>query len=119
MKYRIVYKTNKNKEFKVLKDNLFTDRVYEIDLTKGLQQGEYITDLKYEFEIVGVGFREVEKPFLYAKVNSNVKKNEQFTNILTIGGRYDMQTVKHEDKFTTTVISTTPTFNGKLPKIGY
>ncbi len=119
MKYRIVYKTNKNKEFKVLKDNLFTDRVYEIDLTKGLQQGEYITDLKYEFERVGVGFREVEKPFLYAKVNSNVKKNEQFTNILTVGGRYDMQTVKHEDKFTTTVISTTPTFNGKLPKTGY
>ena len=119
MKYRIVYKTNKNKEFKVLKDNLFTDRVYEIDLTKGLQQGEYITDLKYEFERVGVGFREVEKPFLYAKVNSNVKKNEQFTNILTVGGKYDMQTVKHEDKFTTTVISTTPTFNGKLPKTGY
>ena len=119
MKYRIVYKTNKNKEFKVLKDNLFTDRVYEIDLTKGLQQGEYITDLKYEFERVGIGFREVEKPFLYAKVNSNVKKNEQFTNILTVGGKYDMQTVKHEDKFKTTVISTTPTFDGKLPKTGY
>ena len=119
MKYRIVYKTNKNKEFKVLKDNLFTDRVYEIDLTKGLQQGEYITDLKYEFERVGVGFREVEKPFLYAKVNSNVKKNEQFTNILTVGGRYDMKTVKHEDKFTTIVISSTPTFNGKLPRTGY
>ena len=119
MKYRIVYKTNKMQEYKILKDNLFTDRVYEIDLTKGLQQGEYITDLKYEFERVGVGFREVEKPFLYAKVNSNVKKNEQFTNILTVGGKYDMQTVKHEDKFTTTVISTTPTFNDKLPKTGY
>ena len=119
MKYKITYKTNKNSEFKVLKDNLFTDRVYEIDLTKGLQKDEYITDLKYEFERVGVGFREVEKPFLYAKVNSNVKKNEQFTNILTVGGRYDMQTIKHEDKFTTTVISTTPTFNGKLPKTGY
>ena len=118
-KYKITYKTNKNKEFKVLKDNLFTDRVYEIDLTKGLQQGEYITDIKYEFERVGVGFREVEKPFLYAKVNSNVKKNEQFTNILTVGGKYDMQTVKHEDKFTTTIISTTPTFDGKLPKTGY
>ena len=119
MKYRIVYKTNKNSEFKVLQDNLFTDRVYEIDLTKGLQKDEYITDLKYEFDSVGVGFREVEKPFLYAKVNSNVKKNEQFTNILTVGGKYDMQTVKHEDKFTTTVISTTPTFDGKLPKTGY
>ena len=119
MKYKITYKTNKNSEFKVLQDNLFTDRVYEIDLTKDLQQGEYITDIKYEFEKVGVGFREVEKPFLYAKVNSNVKKNEQFTNILTVGGKYDMQTVKHEDKFTTTVISTTPTFDGKLPKTGY
>ncbi len=119
MKYKITYKTNKNKEFKTLKDNLFTDRVYEIDLTKGLQQGEYISDLKYEFERVGVGFREVEKPFLYAKVNKSINKNEQFTNILTVGGRYDMQTVKHEDKFTTTVISTTPTFDGKLPKTGY
>ncbi len=119
MKYKIVYKTNKMQEYKVLKDNLFTDRVYEIDLAKGLQKDEYITDLKYEFERVGVGFREVEKPFLYAKVNKNVKKNEQFTNILTVGGRYDMQTIKSEDKFTTTVISTTPTFNGKLPKTGY
>ena len=44
---------------------------------------------------------------------------KQFTNILTVCGRYDMQTVKHEDKFTTTVISTTSTFNGKLPKTGY
>ena len=119
MKYKIVYKTNKMQEYKVLKDNLFTDRVYEMDLAKGLQKDEYITDLKYEFERVGVGFREVEKPFLYAKVNKNVKKNEQFTNILTVGGRYDMQTIKSEDKFTTTVISTTPTFNGKLPKTGY
>lgn len=119
MKYKITYKTNKNNQFKILQDNLFTDRVYEIDLTKGLQKDEYITDLRYEFDRVGVGFREVEKPFLYAKVNSNVKKNEQFTNILTVGGKYDMQTVKHEDKFTTTVISTTPTFDGKLPKKGY
>lgn len=119
MKYKITYKTNKNNQFKILQDNLFTDRVYEIDLTKGLQKDEYITDLRYEFDRVGVGFREVEKPFLYAKVNSNVKKNEQFTNILTVGGKYDMQTVKHEDKFTTTVISTTPTFDGKLPKTGY
>lgn len=76
MKYKITYKTNKNNQFKILQDNLFTDRVYEIDLTKGLQKGEYITDLRYEFDRVGVGFREVEKPFLYAKVNSNVKKNE-------------------------------------------
>ena len=119
MKYKITYKTNKNNQFKILQDNLFTDRVYEIDLTKGLQKDEYITDLRYEFDRVGVGFREVEKPFLYAKVNINVKKNEQFTNILTVGGKYDMQTVKHEDKFTTTVISTTPTFDGKLPKTGY
>ena len=119
MKYKITYKTNKNNQFKILQDNLFTDRVYEIDLTKGLQKDEYITDLRYEFDRVGVGFREVEKPFIYAKVNSNVKKNEQFTNILTVGGKYDMQTVKHEDRFTTTVISTTPTFDGKLPKTGY
>ena len=119
IKYRIVYKTNKMKDYKVLKDNLFTDRVYEIDLSKGLQKDEYITDLKYEFDKVPVGFREVEKPFLYAKVNSNVKKDEQFTNILTVGGRYDMQTIKSEDKFTTTVVSTKSTFNGKLPKTGY
>ncbi len=119
IKYRIVYKTNKMKDYRVLKDNLFTDRVYEIDLSKGLQKDEYITDLKYEFDKVPVGFREVEKPFLYAKVNSNVKKDEQFTNILTVGGRYDMQTIKSEDKFTTTVVSTKSTFNGKLPKTGY
>ncbi|MDE6182711.1 MAG: hypothetical protein K2F59_05865, partial [Eubacteriales bacterium] len=119
MKYKITYKTNKNSEFKILQDNLFTDRVYEIELTKGLQKGEYITDIRYEFDKVPVGFREVEKPFLYAKVNSNVKKNEQFTNILTVGGKYGMQTVKHEDKFTTTVIGTTSTFEGKLPKTGY
>lgn len=119
IKYRIVYKTNKMEDYKVLKDNLFTDKVYEIDLSKGLQKDEYITDLKYEFAKVPVGFREVEKPFLYAKVNSNVKKDEQFTNILTVGGRYDMQTIKSEDKFTTTVVSTKSTFNGKLPKTGY
>ena len=119
MKYRISYKTNKMTEFKVLKDNLFTNQVYEIELTKGLQKGEYVTDIRYEFDKVPVGFREVEKPFLYVKVNENVKKDEQFTNILTVGGRYEMQTVKSEDKFTTIILSKTPTFEGKLPKTGY
>lgn len=59
MKYKITYKTNKNNQFKILQDNLFTDRVYEIELTKGLQKGKYITDIRYEFEKVPVGFIEV------------------------------------------------------------
>lgn len=119
LNYTILYKTNKNSTFKVLKDNLFTDRVYEIDCTQGLQTGEYVTDIKFEFGTVEVGFREVERPFLYCKVNENLPDKYQFTNRAEVGGTYEMQTVKTEDNFTTIVYVPAPENKGKLPKTGY
>lgn len=118
LKYTIYYKTNKTGTFRVLKDNLFTDRVYEIDCTKGLMSGEYITDIKFEFGTVDVGFREVERPFLYCKTYENLPNGYQFTNRVEVGGTYLMEKVKAEDTFTTSIY--TPTVDrGKLPKTGY
>lgn len=121
LNYKIVYKTNKNSEYKVLKDNLFTDRVYEIDLSKHLMSGEVVTDIRFDFGKVGVGFREVERPFIYAKLNENLQSGHKITNIATVGGQYDMQTVKAEDKFETIIIGNgtyKQVTQGKLPKTG-
>ena len=118
MNYTIYYKTNKTGSFRVLKDNLFTDRVYEIDCTKGLMAGEYITDIKFDFGTVDVGFREVERPFLYCKTYDNLPNGYQFTNRAEVGGTYEMQKVTAEDTFTTKIY--VPTVDrGKLPKTGY
>lgn len=116
--YTIYYKTNKTNEFRILKDNLFADRVYEIDCTKGLMEGEYITDIKYEFGTVDIGFREVERPFIYCKTYEGLPNGYQFTNRVETGGMYEMQKVTSEDTFTTKIYA--PTVDrGKLPKTGY
>lgn len=118
LNYTIYYKTNKTGTFRVLKDNLFTDRVYEINCTKGLMAGEYITDIKFDFGTVDVGFREVERPFLYCKTYNNLPNGYQFTNQVEVGGTYEMQKVTAEDTFTTKIYA--PTVDrGKLPKTGY
>lgn len=118
LNYTIYYKTNKTGTFRVLKDNLFTDRVYEIDCTKGLMAGEYITDIKFDFGTVDVGFREVERPFLYCKTYDNLPNGYQFTNRAEVGGTYEMQKVTAEDTFTTKIYAPTVDI-GKLPKTGY
>ena len=118
LNYTIYYKTNKTGSFKVLWDNLFTNKVYEIDCTKGLMAGEYITDIKYEFGTVDVGFCEVERPFIYCKTYQNLPNGYQFTNRVEVGGMYEMQKVKAEDSFTTKIYAPVVS-RGKLPKTGY
>ena len=118
LNYTIYYKTNKTGSFKVLRDNLFTNKVYEIDCTKGLMAGEYITDIKYEFGTVDVGFCEVERPFIYCKTYQNLPNGYQFTNRVEVGGMYEMQKVKAEDSFTTKIYAPVVS-RGKLPKTGY
>ena len=116
--YAIYYKTNKTNGFRILKDNLFTNKVYEIDCTKCLMAGEYITDIKYMFGSVEPGFKEIERPFIYCKTYTNLPNGYRFTNRVEVGGMYEMQKVKAEDTFTTKIYA--PTVNrGKLPKTGY
>ena len=69
--------------------------------------GEYITDIKYEFGTVDVGFCEVERPFIYCKTYQNLPNGYQFTN-----------KVKAEDSFTTKIYAPVVS-RGKLPKTGY
>ena len=118
LNYTIYYKTNRTGTFRILKDNLFTNKVYEIDCTKGLMAGEYITDIKYEFGTVEPGFKEVERPFIYCRTYNNLPNGYQFTNRVEVGGMHEMQKVKAEDTFTTKIYA--PTVDrGKLPKTGY
>lgn len=118
LNYTIYYKTNRTGTFRILKDNLFTNKVYEIDCTKGLMAGEYITDIKYEFGTVDPGFKEVERPFIYCRTYNNLPNGYQFTNRVEVGGMYEMQKVKAEDTFTTKIYA--PSVDrGKLPKTGY
>ena len=116
--YAIYYKTNKTNGFRILKDNLFTNKVDKIDCTKCLMAGEYITDIKYMFGSVEPGFKEIERPFIYCKTYTNLPNGYRFTNRVEVGGMYEMQKVKAEDTFTTKIYA--PTVNrGKLPKTGY
>lgn len=119
LSYRILYRTNKNNEYKVLRDNLFTDKVYEIDLKPSMQYGEAISEIKFEFKNVGVGFREVERPLIYCQTKDSLQNNSQFMNTVEVSGRYDMQVVKDKDTFITNVLAPEPEKKGKLPKTGY
>ena len=121
LNYKIMYKTNLMGGYKVLRDNLFTDKIYEIDCTHyalGLQENEYVTDIIFEFGTVKVGFRETERPFIYAQIINGLPHSYKFTNTVTVGGRYKDEITKSSDTFTTSIYNV-PENKGKLPKTGY
>ena len=117
--YRITFKTNLN-DYRVLASNLFTGTNYSVNLSPtalGLVQGEYVTDIRYEFGTVASGFASVIKPTLQVRVNETVASNYQIINRADVGGQYlnEWQTAKAT---WVTVVwrfeDTTP-----LPKTGY
>lgn len=71
LEYEVWYKTNKQ-EFKLFKDKLDSEIVYELDFNKiDLENGEYITEFEFRFGTVKIDFKEVESPIVYVNVLDN------------------------------------------------
>lgn len=119
LNYSIYYKTNKN-DYKLLKDNLNTSVNNYMDFTEiELQDDEYVTDFKADFGTVNVGFESVINPYIFVKVNSNVKNEDTFTNKTRIEGSHKGFLVWDEDDHTTKLYEKNINIkNRKLPRTG-
>lgn len=116
--YKVTFKTNLN-DYRTLASNLLTSNNYSLSLnatTLGLVQGEYVTDVRFEFGTVPSGFASVVKPTMRVQVLGTVSNGYQIINRADIGGQYlnEWQTAK------ATWVTTVRRFqNTTLPKTGY
>ena len=116
--YKVTFKTNLN-DYRTLASNLLTSNNYSLSLnaaTLRLAQGEYVTDVRFEFGTVPSGFSSVVKPTMRVQVLGTVSNGYQIINRADVGGQYlnEWQTAK------TTWVTTVRRFNTTpLPKTGY
>lgn len=118
LNYSIYYKTNKN-DYKLLKDNLNTQINNYIDFSKlELADDEYITEFKADFGTVPVGFESVINPYIFVRINSDVRNDDIFTNRTRIEGYNKTYMVWDEDEHTTKLYEKEIEVK-KLPRTGY
>lgn len=116
--YKVTFKTNLN-DYRTLASNLLTSNNYSLSLnaaTLRLVQGEYVTDVRFEFGTVPSGFSSVVKPTMRVQVLGTVSNGYQIINRADVGGQYlnEWQTAKSPWITTVRRFNTTP-----LPKTGY
>ena len=116
--YKVTFKTNLN-DYRTLASNLLTSNNYSLSLnaaTLRLAQGEYVTDVRFEFGTVPSGFSSVVKPTMRVQVLGTVSNGYQIINRADVGGQYlnEWQTAKTAWVTTVRRFNTTP-----LPKTGY
>ena len=116
--YKVTFKTNLN-DYRTLASNLLTANNYSLSLnaaTLGLVQGEYVTDVRFEFGTVPSGFTSVVKPTMRVQVLGTVSNGYQIINRADVGGKYlnEWQTAKSP------WVTTVRRFQSiSLPKTGY
>jgi hypothetical protein len=105
----------------LLASGLQTHINYELSLhpnVLGLAGGEYVTDVRWEFGTVNVGFRELENPLLFVQVLNNLPSGYQIVNRADDGGKYLNEWQTMRATWITTLFGD-PTPPQTLPKTGY
>lgn len=119
LSYSVYYKTN-YKDYRLLAENLASNINYELLCSEnalGLMQGEYVTDIQFQFGTVYVGFREVEKPMFLVTVLSNLSNGYNIVNTVDVGGEYMNEWQVAKDTWITKVYGEAK--KEILPKTGY
>lgn len=106
--YDLYYKTNLTENYVLLFEDISTLETDEIDLSKELADGEYITNIKLNFGKVDVGFETDTKTSLFAAVNSNVKNGDVFENKVALTGNYKGYNLTKESKWKTEIYKILP-----------
>ena len=98
IKYNVYYKTNISEEYVLLMEDLNSKENYEIDFDEELAENEYLTEFKFEFGIVDVGFCSNENPHIFAIIKNDVKSESTFNNIAEVSGKHDDYNVRDKSK---------------------
>ena len=100
-KYDLYYKTNMTNEYVLLMEDLSSTENNEIDFSKEFADNEFVTEIKFDFKTVDVGFKTETSPLIYAKVNSNIKSEDTFINESFVEGNYHGFKASCESKWKT------------------
>lgn len=120
LNYKVVFKTNLNGNYRVLADNLNTQRNYTLDASAAalsLASNEYVTEVTFLFGRVPAGFKQVQTPYIYCNVLSTLTHEYRFTNKTDVGGMWQNQWIMANDRWVTIVYRGGPT--PTLPRTGY
>lgn len=89
--YKIMYKTNMN-DYRPLAVNLQSTNAYQYGLSTqalGLQSGEFVTDLRFEFGTVPAGFKMVKKMAYTQYVLATVANGHKLISRVELGGQHN------------------------------
>jgi len=120
LSYKIVYKTNTADEYRVLADNLNTQRSYTLDCSAAalrLRGNEAVTEVMLVFGSVKAGFAQVESPRIVCDVLPGLANGLRFVNEADVGGLYGGQWIMGNARWVTVIWSKYP--KPTLPKSGY
>jgi len=118
LRYKIMYKTNKN-DYRVMADNLSTTNNNAIDASAaslGLYSDEYVTEIMFVFGNVKAGFCQVENPYIFCTVKSNITNITEFANKSDIGGTHNGEWIISSSSWVTKLFINKPPV---LPRTGY
>lgn len=116
--YKIVYRTNLNRTYRTMADNLSTsvNRTIQANPTAlGLASGEVVTDFMFVFGTVPAGFRCVTNPTIFGTVRKSVA-GTSFVNKVDVGGLHNQQWIMSNDAWTTTIYRP---YKPTLPQTGW
>ena len=113
--YEIYYKTNKNNYQLLKKVNSLTSEYVNFD-NLNLEKEEIITEIKVEFGTVSKDFKSTVEPYIFTKIDNDVKKDDKIINITELSGRVEDYIVK--DRSSVETIIKEKEILKKLPKTG-
>lgn len=120
LNYKVVFQTNLSNTQRVLADNLNTLQNYTLDASPaalGLASNEYVTQVTFLFGRVPGGFRQVETPYIYCDVLSDLPHEYRFANKCDVGGMWRNQWIQATDRWVTIIYRGGPV--PTLPRTGY
>lgn len=118
VEFDVYYKTNLSEDWILVKENLDSTVNNFIDFsTINLSENEVITSFKMEFGTVPEYFKANTTPFIFTKVNSDIKADDVWTNNVHLYGTYLDVTVKDDSDWTTKTYKKELTIK-KLPRTG-
>lgn len=126
--YTVSYKTNMA-DYKVFMKNLSSTANHQMDLSStalGLQSGEYVTEIRFEFGTVPSGFCLTNNPAMTMYVLPSVYNDYKIISRMEVGGKYIDAWVADTSLWTTTVknlggtgTANDPRLPDNLPKTGF
>ena len=118
VRYSVLFRTNRHPDLRVAYDNLLSTTNHGLTMSQtalGLQSGEFVTEIMFQFGTVRAGFRSVDAPRIEAIVLDGLQNGMEFVNRVYVGGMHGGEWVIGNHRWITRVFRPQ---TGTLPRTG-